>query len=76
MNLNNHLKETPSVKMHNPPGGKSNFSLGWDVEEKPAKNNVSFYINRNKMFYNNSLNNSLNNKLMISLNKLKKFKLV
>jgi len=32
MNLNNHLKETPSVRLHNPPGGKSNFSLGWGEE--------------------------------------------
>ena len=29
MNLNNHIKETPSVKLHHAPGGKSNFSLGW-----------------------------------------------
>lgn len=28
--------ETTSVKVHHAPGGKSNFSLGWE-EEKPKK---------------------------------------
>jgi len=45
MNLNNHLKETPSVKLHNPPGGKSNFSLGWgepeQQQQQPTQNKVN-----------------------------------
>ena len=44
MNLNNHLKETPSVRLHNPPGGKSNFTLGWDEPEKPVQNRVKIKI--------------------------------
>ena len=27
MNLNNHIKETPSVKLHNAPGGKQTLNL-------------------------------------------------
>lgn len=29
--------ETTSVKVHHAPGGKSNFSLGWDEPEKQPK---------------------------------------
>ena len=30
---------TTSVKVHHAPGGKSNFSLGWDSTEAPKKTN-------------------------------------
>ena len=30
-----------SIKCHHPPGGNSNFSLGWSGESAPAKNNQS-----------------------------------
>jgi hypothetical protein len=40
MDFSKHSQGTTSVKVHHAPGGKSNFSLGWDVPTKPlpAKN--------------------------------------
>ena len=35
MEFSKHTDGTTSVKVHHAPGGKSNFSLGWD-EPKPA----------------------------------------
>jgi hypothetical protein len=31
MDFSKHSQGTTSVKVHHAPGGKSNFSLGWDV---------------------------------------------
>ena len=36
MDFSKHTDGTTSVKVHHAPGGKSNFSLGWDEEPKPA----------------------------------------
>ncbi len=38
MDFSKHSQGTTSVKVHHAPGGKSNFSLGW--EEQPQKNNA------------------------------------
>lgn len=37
MDFSKHSQGTTSVKVHHAPGGKSNFSLGWD---EPPKNNA------------------------------------
>ncbi len=37
MNFSKHSEGTTSVKVNNAPGGKSNFSLGWDVPETAPK---------------------------------------
>ena len=39
MDFSKHNQGTTSVKVHHAPGGKSNFSLGWD--EPPAQKNAS-----------------------------------
>lgn len=39
MDFSKHSQGTTSVKVHHAPGGKSNFSLGWD-EPKPQQNNA------------------------------------
>ena len=40
MDFNKHAEGTTSVKVHHAPGGKSNFSLGWDnAEPAPKKQN-------------------------------------
>lgn len=36
MDFSKHTDGTTSVKVHHAPGGKSNFSLGWSEEPKPA----------------------------------------
>lgn len=36
MDFSKHGQGTTSVKVHHAPGGKSNFSLGWDEPTKPA----------------------------------------
>ncbi len=40
MEFSKHGQGTTSVKVHNAPGGKSNFSLAWDEPVKPANQNV------------------------------------
>ena len=35
MDFSKHSDGTTSVKVHNAPGGKSNFSLAWDQPENP-----------------------------------------
>lgn len=37
MDFSKHTQGTTSVKVNNAPGGKSNFSLGWDVPEQAPK---------------------------------------
>jgi len=37
MDFSKHSAGTTSVKVHHAPGGKSNFSLGWD--DTPQTNN-------------------------------------
>ena len=37
MDFSKHSQGTTSVKVHHAPGGKSNFSLGWDVPEPASK---------------------------------------
>ena len=37
MDFSKHSEGTTSVKVHNAPGGKSNFSLGWDTNEPAPK---------------------------------------
>lgn len=37
MDFSKHSSGTTSVKVHNAPGGKSNFSLGWDTPEPAPK---------------------------------------
>ena len=63
------------VKHLNPPGGKSNFSLGWGIEDKNEINNnnkninnesINNYNNNNNINYNRinndiNLNNNINN---------------
>ena len=47
-----------SIKMINPPGGRSSFSLGWGFEE-PKKNSTPIMSRNNNMVNNNSqLNNT------------------
>ena len=36
-----HNEEKTSVKVHAPPGGKSNFSLGGGFNDEPEKNSYS-----------------------------------
>ena len=36
MEFSKHGQGTTSVKVHNAPGGKSNFSLAWDEPVKPT----------------------------------------
>lgn len=40
MDFSKHTDGTTSVKVHHAPGGKSNFSIGWDEppKEAPKKN--------------------------------------
>lgn len=40
MDFSKHTQGTTSVKVHHAPGGKSNFSLGWD-EPQPQQKNVT-----------------------------------
>jgi len=40
MDFSKHTQGTTSVKVHHAPGGKSNFSLGWDVPEQAPKKNA------------------------------------
>lgn len=41
MDFSKHSQGTTSVKVHNAPGGKSNFSLAWDAPDPaPKKNNT------------------------------------
>lgn len=40
MDFSKHGQGTTSVKVHHAPGGKSNFSLGWDEPAKPATQQV------------------------------------
>ncbi len=51
MDFSKHTQGTTSVKVHHAPGGKSNFSLGWDV---PTTNNKT---NSNPPPTNNPTNN-------------------
>ncbi len=37
MDFSKHTEGTTSVKVHHAPGGKSNFSLGWDAPEPAPK---------------------------------------
>lgn len=37
MDFSKHTDGTTSVKVHHAPGGKSNFSLGWDAPEPAPK---------------------------------------
>ena len=37
MDFSKHNQGTTSVKVNNAPGGKSNFSLAWDVPEQAPK---------------------------------------
>jgi hypothetical protein len=37
MDFSKHTDGTTSVKVHHAPGGKSNFSLGWDEAPKAPK---------------------------------------
>ncbi|EFX61314.1 hypothetical protein DAPPUDRAFT_274121 [Daphnia pulex] len=39
MEFSKHGQGTTSVKVHNAPGGKSNFSLAWDEPQKPVNQN-------------------------------------
>lgn len=39
MDFSKHSQGTTSVKVHNAPGGKSNFSLAWDAPEPAQKKN-------------------------------------
>ena len=41
MDFSKHSNGTTSVKVHHAPGGKSNFSLGWDVPEQAPKKNTT-----------------------------------
>lgn len=47
MDFSKHSQGTTSVKVHHAPGGKSNFSLGWDTpaptstKPTPATNNIT-----------------------------------
>lgn len=38
MDFSKHSAGTTSVKVHHAPGGKSSFSLGWDVPVPATKN--------------------------------------
>lgn len=38
MDFSKHTQGTTSVKVHHAPGGKSNFSLGWDEPQKANTN--------------------------------------
>ena len=38
MDFSKHNQGTTSVKVHHAPGGKSNFSLGWDEPQPQQKN--------------------------------------
>ena len=51
-----------SIKMINPPGGRSSFSLGWGFEE-PKKNSTPLMSRNNNMLNNNTQGNNsqLNN---------------
>lgn len=50
-----------NVKIHNPPGGASSFSLGWDAPEKPApKKKISNNITNDYMPEQDYGNNNLN----------------
>jgi len=40
MDFSKHTQGTTSVKVHHAPGGKSNFSLGWDEPPKQANKPV------------------------------------
>lgn len=54
---------TTSIKTHNPPGGKSTFSLGWgnDNETKTSSNKIT-KITKNEDLYNYSHGNNTENK--------------
>lgn len=39
MDFSKHSQGTTSVKVHHAPGGKSNFSIGWDVPAPSTKTN-------------------------------------
>ena len=37
MDFSKHTQGTTSVKVHHAPGGKSNFSLGWEEPQQAPK---------------------------------------
>lgn len=43
MDFSKHTSGTTSVKVHHAPGGKSNFSIGWDAP--PAKKPTTYVPN-------------------------------
>lgn len=45
MDFSKHSQGTTSVKVHHAPGGKSSFSIGWDVPTPPTK--TTNYVARN-----------------------------
>lgn len=67
MDFSKHTQGTTSVKVHHAPGGKSNFSLGWDTPEvssQPTKkplqnqNQPNQYTQPTNLKGNNIMNNN------------------
>lgn len=52
---------TTSIRTHAPPGGKSNFSLGWGMDTKEVESKKQTKSNEDLYSYNSSSNTSNTN---------------